>query len=95
MNEYVHTFELQDVNEACAVLISQNAEHLINFIYQSTDQVPYNNTRTRVGLVLKTLMRGPDNGTVLISSDIIEPVTHDLEELIEASSTDRAQNIPG
>lgn len=86
MTDYSHTFELPEVNEACVQLISENAELLINYIYQHTDREPYNNQVTRVGLVLKTLLRS-GNDSVTINATVIEPVTCDLKELI-AGTTD-------
>lgn len=79
--EYSHTFELEDVNNACVQLISDNAESLINYIYDNTDKEPYNNPVTRIGLVLKTLLRSGGE-SVTIKANVIEPATDDLQNLI-------------
>ena len=79
--EYSHTFELDNVQQACAQLISENAEFLINHIYDSTDREPYNDPVTRVGLVLKTLLKSGGE-SVTVRSDVIEPATEDLQNLI-------------
>jgi hypothetical protein len=72
---------LAEVNDACALLISENAEVLIDYIYKHTDRAPYDDPKVRVGLVLKTLLRsGNDSATV--NSSTIEPATSDLTELI-------------
>lgn len=81
MTDYSHTFALDDVDEACAQLVSDNAELLIEYIYQNTDRAPYNNPITRIGLVLRTLLRS-GNEAVTVNSSTIEPATHDLIELI-------------
>jgi hypothetical protein len=79
--EYSHTFELGDVNNACVQLISDNAESLINYIYNNTDKEPYTNPVTRIGLVLKTLLRSGGE-SVTIKANIIDPATDDLQNLI-------------
>jgi hypothetical protein len=79
--EYSHTFELGDVNNACVQLISDNAESLINYIYNNTDKEPYTNPVTRIGLVLKTLLRSGGE-SVTIKANVIEPATDDLQNLI-------------
>ena len=79
--EYSHTFELDNVQYACMHLISENAEFLINYIYDSTDREPYNDPVTRVGLVLKTLLKSGGD-SVTVRSDVIEPATEDLQNLI-------------
>lgn len=86
MTDYSHTFELPEVNNACALLISENAELLITYIYQNTDRAPYDNPVTRVGLVIKTLLRS-GNDAVNINASIIEPATEDLTSLIANSTS--------
>jgi len=85
MTSYTHSFELPEVNDACALLISENAEVLIDYIYQNTEREPYNNPVVRVGLVIKTLLRS-GNDVVTVNASIIEPATKDLTDLISASS---------
>jgi hypothetical protein len=91
MNEYSHTFELPEVNDACAVLISQNAEHLINYIYQNSDKEPYDNINIRVGLVIKTLLR--PGHTVTVNIDVLEQAIQDLGQLIKSAPTQVERNI--
>ena len=79
--EYSHTFELDDVNNASVQLISDNAESLINYIYDNTDKEPYNDPLTRVGLVLKTLLKSGGE-SVTVKANVIEPATDDLQNLI-------------
>ncbi len=79
--EYSHTFELDDVNNASVQLISDNAESLINYIYDNTEKEPYNDPLTRVGLVLKTLLKSGGE-SVTIKASVIEPATDDLQNLI-------------
>ena len=79
--EYSHTFELDDVNNASVQLISDNAESLINYIYDNTEKEPYNDPLTRIGLVLKTLLKSGGE-SVTIKANVIEPATDDLQNLI-------------
>lgn len=83
---YSHTFELPEVGDACAVLISRNAEHLINNIYENSTVEPFDNPVVRVGLVLKTLLR-TGNESAKVSADCIESATADLSELISNAET--------
>ena len=88
MSVLVHTFELESVQSACLDLIAQNAEHLIGHIYSHIGQAPYNDQRIRVGLALKTLLRSTDSGdTVIVNSEVLNPVIHDLTELLSKSSS--------
>ncbi len=88
MSTLEHTFELESVQKACLDLISQNAEHLIRHIYSHVTEAPYDDSRIRVGLALKTLLRSTDScETVIVNSDVINPVIHDLTELITKASS--------
>jgi hypothetical protein len=82
---YSHTFEMDEVNNACTQLVSDNAEVLIDYIYRNTDRTPYNNPLIRIGLVLKTLLRS-GNETVTINAATIEPATKDLTDLISKAT---------
>ena len=86
MTDYSHTFELPEVNDACALLISENAEVLIEYIYNNTDRAPYDNPVTRVGLVIKTLLRA-GNDVVNVNAAVIEPATKDLHGLIDGAAS--------
>lgn len=83
---YCHTFERPGINDACADLIAENAEQLINYINQNMHRAPYNNPVTRVGLVFKILLR-TGNNTTKVSESAIEQATTDLKYLL-AHSTD-------
>jgi hypothetical protein len=85
MTDYSHTFELPEVNDACGLLISENAELLIDYIYNHTDRPPYDNPTVRVGLVLKTLLRSGSD-TAKVSASSIEQATADLTELLAHSN---------
>lgn len=87
-----HTFELPEVNEACALLISENAEVLIDYIYQNTHRAPYDNPSVRVGLVLKTLLRAGNDATK-VSTSTIEQATSDLTELLAHSNSSVERKI--
>lgn len=86
MTDHSHTFELAEVNDACGLLISENAESLIDFIYQNTDRTPYDNPVIRVGLVLKTLLRS-GNDSAKVGAASIEPATKDLSDLLVNSTS--------
>ena len=79
-----HSFELPEVKEATAQLISDNAEHLSNYIYKHTKEAPYNSPIVRVGLVLKTMLKIADNVNP-VKSETIEPAINDLMQLISTS----------
>ena len=85
--DLLHTFELPVVHEATQDLISRNAEHLIKYIYDHKDQIPYNNKTVRVGLVLKTLLKSKDTSIDHISTQVVAPAISDLSELITAAPT--------
>jgi hypothetical protein len=76
-----HTFELAEVKEATLTLISENAKHLIQYIYNNKDRKPYNLANIRIGLVMKTLLKA-DSTSYSVSSDTLEPVVEDLLHLI-------------
>jgi hypothetical protein len=92
MTDYSHTFELTEVNDACGLLISENAELLIDFIYKNIHRAPYDDPTVRVGLVLKTLLRS-GNDSVKVSAPSIEPATNDLTGLLTNSSSDIERKI--
>lgn len=87
-----HTFELESVNNACSQLISDNAQHLIRYIYSHQQDYPYNDPKTRVGLVLKTLLK-TGNEVATVKSDAIEPAIKDLTKLINESPSQSERNV--
>jgi hypothetical protein len=82
-----HTFKLPQVQHATEVLITENADHLINYIYTNQDVAPFNEPTVRVGLSLKTVLKAKD-GT--INSMTLLPVIEDLRILL-AATEDPAQ----
>lgn len=93
MSNYYHTFKLPEVAEACVELISENAEHLINFIYQHADRAPYNNARVRVGLAIKIILKPGEDTEVVLEPTVLEPVMQDLDELIRSAETQTERKI--
>ena len=83
-----HSFELPEVKEATLKLITDNAEHLINYIYINKAIQPYNKSNVRVGLVIKTLLK-TDSNTSPIKSATIEPAINDLLALISETKDPR------
>ncbi len=83
-----HSFELPEVKEATLKLITDNAEHLINYIYSNKSIHPYNKSNVRVGLVIKTLLK-TDSNISPIKSASIEPAINDLLELISETKNPR------
>jgi hypothetical protein len=84
-----HSFELTEVKEATMKLISDNADHLINYIYTHKDTSPYNVPLIRVGLVMKTLLKTDKT----VKSDTIEPVITDILDLISGTKDPRFTEI--
>lgn len=85
-----HTFELSTIKQATVELLSQNAEHLIGYIYENKITAPFNDAVTRVGLTLKVLLRG-EHDTNTVSKECLEPAIEDLETLLSDTSITRSQ----
>jgi hypothetical protein len=83
-----HSFELPEVKEATLKLISDNATHLIKFIYDNQDQEPYNDPLVRVGLAMKTLLKA-DMESSHLNSTIVDPVIADLLNMIASCKDSR------
>ena len=81
----MNTFNLKQVNEATEILIGQNAEYLIKYIYDNKEIAPYTDPIIRIGLALKTLLKA----NCEIPIDTISSVIDDLSELINTTK-DRA-----
>ena len=93
-SEIQHTFEMDTVKNACLDLISQNADHLISYVYSNLDKPPYNNKVIRVGLALKTLLRSSDSSdSVLVKTETINPVIMDLSDLIKKAPSELERKI--
>jgi hypothetical protein len=78
----MNTFNLKPVNEATEELIGQNAEHLIKYIYDNKEVIPYKDPIIRIGLSLKTLLKANCEMPI----DTISPVIDDLSELINTTT---------
>ncbi len=87
-----HTFEMPEVKEATLTLISDNSNHLINYIYKNKSKAPYNIATTRVGLVMKTLLK-TDSTSQLVTAATLEPVMEDLNILIKDSKDARIAEV--
>lgn len=63
-------------------MITDNAEYLVKQVYASREKEPYNDKLTRVGLVMKVLLKSgiSDNQ---VSKEVLDPVIADVEELID------------
>jgi hypothetical protein len=66
------------IKDASFSLIVDNAEQLIEFIYNHKDVVPYNKREIRVGLAIKVLLKGSHH----YSSSLISPIIDDLENML-------------
>ena len=86
-----HSFELPEVKDATMRLISDNAEHLIRYIYSNKTAEPYTNPLVRVGLVLKTLLK--TTGSQAMKGEIIEPAINDLINLISSTKDPRLTDV--
>lgn len=93
MSTYYHTFKLPEVTEACVELISENAEHLIDFIYQNADRAPYDSAKVRVGLAIKVILKPGEDAEIVLKPHVLEPVMQDLEELIRTAQTQTERKI--
>ena len=87
-----HTFELVEVREATLKLISDNATHLINYIYDNKTKVPYNSQQVRIGLVMKTLLK-TDTNSQAINSATLDLVINDLSNLISCTQDSRLTDV--
>ena len=85
-----HTFELPEIKEATSLLISKNSEHLISYVYSNPELFP--SKKIRVGLCLKVLLKS-DNETHSVNRDVLENVTVDLQELLNASESDEEREL--
>ena len=73
-----YSTNVEGINDASFNWNVSNAEHLIAYIYSNKDEQPYNNPEIRIGLVIKILIKSNQN----YSSDILQPVVDDLENLV-------------
>jgi hypothetical protein len=82
-----HTFKLPGVQQATEALITENADHLISYIYKKQSVAPFNEPTIRVGLSIKTVLKAKDGS---INAVTLLPVIEDLRILL-AAAEDPAQ----
>ena len=78
-----NTFNLPQVNDATAELIGHNAIYLINYVYANKDRAPYSDAVTRVGLVLKTLLKSNRDIDIQTLSPTIDDLTLLINEAVD------------
>ena len=78
-----NTFNLPQVNDATVELIGHNAVHLINYIYAHKDRAPYSDALTRVGLVLKMLLKSNRDMDIQTLSPTIDDLTVLINEAVD------------
>lgn len=74
-----YSTELNNVKEATAELVANNAELLIKYIYEHCEDHPYDTAEVRVGLVIKTLLKA----TGTFSSELMSSVVDDIKDLMK------------
>lgn len=90
MTSYYST-DVDGINSASSVLIVENAEHLIRFIYSNTERLPYNKKDVRIGLVIKILVKSNSN----YPADVLQPVVDDIQSLLSDSKYLKTFANPG
>ena len=78
MSDKYYSSETDDLNNVANSLISQNAEHLIKYIYANRDNTPYNTPEIRIGLSIKILV----NSKQLYSPEILSSIVDDIQSLL-------------
>lgn len=68
----------KSVKHAGLQLITDNAEHLISYIYENIHRSPYDDVETRAGLAVKILLQTGVRG----SSEILNPIAEDLNSML-------------
>lgn len=76
--EIAYSTELNNVKDATADLVANNAGYLIEYIYNNKTTSPYNNAEVRVGLVIKTLLKASG----VFPSELMTQVVDDINDLV-------------
>ena len=77
LNKY-YSCEISDIDKSTNLLIFQNAEYLINYIYKNKTKEPYNTAETRIGLSIKILLKSEQ----LYSPEILSYIVDDIQFLL-------------
>jgi len=85
-----NTFNLVQVALATEELIGHNAEYLISYINEHKTEAPYTDALTRIGLVLKILLKLKANPGLPMK--VLSPTIEDLTTLINTSA-DTARKV--
>jgi hypothetical protein len=97
MKSYDFSSERPDIEKYANILLIDNAQNLINYIYQNTTSDPYTNPEIRIGLAIKILLK-TDNYFDIV---VLQPIINDIEFLMNneeylaefANPEERLQNL--
>lgn len=78
MNNYEFCSEAPSIDKYSNRLLIDNAQNLINYIYEHITEFPYNDPEIRVGLSIKILLKTDNSFDVVI----LKPIITDIEYLI-------------
>jgi len=78
MKSYDFSSERPDIEKYANILLIDNAQNLINYIYQNTTSDPYTNPEIRIGLAIKILLK-TDNYFDIV---VLQPIINDIEFLM-------------
>lgn len=73
-----YSSEYQGLDTFANLLITQNAEYLLNYIYEHQDDSPYHAPEVRVGLSIKILI----NSKQTYKPEILSCIVDDIETLL-------------
>ncbi len=73
-----YSSELSGLDNIANELILQNAEHLVNYIYQHSHEIPYDRPEVRVGLCIKILI----NSKQTYKPELLSWIVDDIETLL-------------
>lgn len=76
-----YSTDSEGIDRASSTLIVENAEHLISHIYENQSTPPYNKPATRVGLVIKILIKSNSS----YPADLLQPVIDDIQAMLADS----------
>lgn len=76
-----YSTDSEGIDRASSTLIVENAEHLIAYVYENKSTAPYNKPATRVGLVIKILVKSNTS----YPADLLQPVIDDIQSMLTDS----------